>query len=62
MDIVPPDYIVHSFKRDDIDIIENTASLHQRLLESVQKEAVVLIMTSGNFGGLDIRKEFSDKE
>lgn len=61
MDIVSPDYIIESFERQDIEVIEDADSLYQRLTGATQSDSVVLIMTSGNFGGLDIRKEFGQR-
>lgn len=50
--------MIHAFERDDIKVIQEKDELEQLLLNVPTKDTVLLIMTSGNFGGLDVRKMF----
>ncbi|MCO6460263.1 MAG: hypothetical protein J5I59_02575 [Saprospiraceae bacterium] len=57
MDIAEPAFLVDAFKRNDIQIIMETNVLRSSLLNMPLEDTVLLIMTSGNFGGIDVRKE-----
>ncbi|MBK8747323.1 MAG: hypothetical protein IPM04_05510 [Saprospiraceae bacterium] len=58
MEIAEPEFLIHAFERDDIKVIQEKDELEQFLLNVPTKDTVLLIMTSGNFGGLDVRKMF----
>ena len=58
MEIAEPEFLIHAFERDDIKVIQEKDELEQLLLNVPTKDTVLLIMTSGNFGGLDVRKMF----
>ncbi len=55
MEIAEPDFLIHAFSRDDIRVIQDSEELKQMILDSPTRDTVLLIMTSGNFGGLDVK-------
>lgn len=59
MEIAEPEFIKGAFKRSDIKVVTDKKSLEQFLDQIDQTDTILLIMTSGNFGGLDVRTYFS---
>lgn len=55
MEIAEPDFLIQAFERDDIRVIQQSSELEQLILNVPLTDTVLLIMTSGNFGGLDVR-------
>jgi len=59
MEIADPEFLIHAFQRDDIHIIMDKQELESKIGSVSTDNTILLIMTSGNFGGLDIRSKFS---
>jgi len=47
-------FIKKCFNREEIKILNNFSELDSRLRESLENTGVLLLMSSGNFGGLNI--------
>jgi len=57
MEIAEPACLVNAFQRKDIRVIMQTDELRTTLHDIDRHNSILLIMTSGNFGGIDVRKE-----
>lgn len=56
LDPLTPDLIREAFNDDSIIIFTDKRSLHQFLVSQSWKQANLLLMSSGNFGGLDLKE------
>ncbi|MGB3076466.1 MAG: cyanophycin synthetase, partial [Chitinophagales bacterium] len=56
LDPLTPDLIREAFNDDSIIIFTDKTSLHQFLVSQSWKQANLLLMSSGNFGGLDLKE------
>jgi len=52
----PPELVKQSFGREDLIVLQKSGDVEQILLNSTAENSIFLIMTSGNFSGLDLRK------
>lgn len=52
---IPTDQILKAFKNENIKIIQTTEALREHLKLLIYQKGVLLLMTSGNFGGINIR-------
>lgn len=55
-----PEWVGAAFDKKDIRVITDTYILDQTIREKATDESVILLMSSGNFGGLNIRKLIED--
>ena len=53
---VTPSQIAEAFKREDLIIFTEANSFHNYLEEKDYSETTLLLMSSGNYGGLDLEK------
>ncbi len=53
---ISPDEIKQYFKREDLKIATNLEEIQQIMNEFPRENAVILMMSSGNFGGLDLNQ------
>jgi len=56
---LPPitsDIIFNAFQRSDLEVYHNTKQLEERILAMNSVETIFAFMSSGNFGGLDLKK------
>ncbi len=53
---IPPELIVKEFNRPDLKVFTDPKKLHQYLYEKDLKNTALLLMSSGNYGGLQIDK------
>lgn len=53
---VTPQQIAEAFQRDDLKIFTDATSFHQFVKEQNYKNATLLLMSSGNYGGLDLNE------
>jgi len=53
---IPPELIVKEFNRPDLQVFTEPEKLHEYLYNKDLKDAVLLLMSSGNYGGLDMSK------
>jgi UDP-N-acetylmuramate: L-alanyl-gamma-D-glutamyl-meso-diaminopimelate ligase len=51
-----PELVIQAFSRPDLLVMQKSADVENALLESAQDDCVYLIMTSGNFSGLNLRE------
>ncbi len=51
---IPPELIVKEFNRPDLKVFTEPKKLHQYLYKKDLKNTVLLLMSSGNYGGLNI--------
>lgn len=56
LDPIPPELIKKEFNRSDLLVFNEPKKLHQYLYDKNLNESVLLLMSSGNYGGLDIQK------
>ncbi len=52
----PPSLVKSSFERDDLIVLQKSIEVEKYLLETDLENTIVLIMTSGNFSGLNLRE------
>ena len=57
---IDPEVICESFDREDLNVITDTDALHKFIHSLHERPLVVLLMSSGNYGGLDLTKLFVD--
>ena len=57
---IDPEVICESFDREDLNVITDTDTLHEFIHSLHERPLVVLLMSSGNYGGLDLTKLFVD--
>lgn len=57
---IDPEVICESFDREDLNVITDTDMLHKFIHSLHERPLVVLLMSSGNYGGLDLTKLFVD--
>ncbi|MGB1246283.1 MAG: UDP-N-acetylmuramate--L-alanine ligase [Flavobacteriaceae bacterium] len=57
---IDPEVICESFDREDLNVITDTDTLHEFIHSLHERPMVVLLMSSGNYGGLDLTKLFVD--
>jgi UDP-N-acetylmuramate: L-alanyl-gamma-D-glutamyl-meso-diaminopimelate ligase len=60
---LPPitsDMIFNAFQRNDLEVLHNTKQLEERILAMSATDTVFAFMSSGNFGGLNM-KEFAER-
>ncbi|WP_273565919.1 UDP-N-acetylmuramate--L-alanine ligase [Maribacter halichondriae] len=55
LDAVSPEQISEAFKRDDLQIFTESAAFHEFVFGVDYKDSVLLLMSSGNYGGLDLK-------
>lgn len=53
---VTPQQISEAFERDDLNIFTDAKSFHEYLENQEYKKATLLLMSSGNYGGFDLKK------
>ncbi len=53
---IPPELIVKEFNRPDLKVFTEPEKLHEYLYHKNLKDAVLLLMSSGNYGGLETEK------
>ena len=51
----PPDFVLRSFERKDLVVLQDPAAVEEMLLNLSGENTVFLIMTSGNFSGLNLK-------
>lgn len=56
LDAVTPEQISDAFERDDLNIFTDAKSFHEFLENHQYKNATLLLMSSGNYGGFDLKK------
>jgi len=56
MSPIPKEWIVKAFNRDDLRVFTEPEDLHEYLYNKSLKDSVLLLMSSGNYGGLDLEK------
>ncbi len=56
LDPVLPGQIASAFKRDDLEIFTEAEAFHDFIFDQSFSDSVVLLMSSGNYGGLDLDK------
>ena len=56
LDAVTPEQISEAFERDDLKIFTDAKSFHELLENQQYKNATLLLMSSGNYGGFDLNK------
>ncbi len=54
MTAIEPSFIVDSFKHDNLDVYTNNSLMFEQIAHEWELGSVVLLMSSGNFGGFDI--------
>jgi len=54
LEAVTPEQISEAFQRDDLNIFTDAASFHEFIGNKVYKNSTLLLMSSGNYGGLDL--------
>jgi UDP-N-acetylmuramate: L-alanyl-gamma-D-glutamyl-meso-diaminopimelate ligase len=57
---IDTEVICESFDREDLNVITDTDILHKFIHSLHERPLVVLLMSSGNYGGLDLTKLFVD--
>jgi len=57
---IDTEVICESFDREDLNVITDTDTLHKFIHSLHERPLVVLLMSSGNYGGLDLTKLFVD--
>lgn len=53
---VTPDQIGEAFKREDLRVFTEAAAFHDFVFDQDYNDAVLLLMSSGNYGGLDLKE------
>jgi UDP-N-acetylmuramate: L-alanyl-gamma-D-glutamyl-meso-diaminopimelate ligase len=53
---VTPQQIAEAFQRNDLKIFTDATSFHQFIKGQDYKNATLLLMSSGNYGGLDLNE------
>lgn len=56
MSPIPKEWIIKAFNRDDLRVFTKPEKLHEYLYGKSFKNSVLLLMSSGNYGGLDLEK------
>jgi len=56
MEAISPDFIKEKFKNENLKVFTNAEDLHHYWATLDKKDGVFLMMSSGNFGGLDLTK------
>ncbi|TLP82188.1 UDP-N-acetylmuramate--L-alanine ligase [Maribacter sp. ACAM166] len=56
LDAVTPEQISEAFQRDDLNIFTDATSFHEFIEHSTYENSTLLLMSSGNYGGLDLNK------
>ena len=59
MEALSPEFIRQCFDLPSLKVFDHHDDLETFLKGVIQEEGIVLLMSSGNFSGLDIRKIFS---
>jgi UDP-N-acetylmuramate: L-alanyl-gamma-D-glutamyl-meso-diaminopimelate ligase len=54
--VFPPELVKQSFQRDDLIVLQESSAVEQLLLNLSAENTIFLIMTSGNFSGLNLKK------
>ncbi|MFD0796663.1 UDP-N-acetylmuramate--L-alanine ligase [Maribacter chungangensis] len=55
LDAVTPDQIAEAFQKKDLKVFTDAASFHAYVNKADYKHATLLLMSSGNYGGLDLK-------
>ena len=55
LEAVTPDQIADAFQRKDLKIFTDAVSFHDYVNQSVYTDTTLLLMSSGNYGGLDLK-------
>lgn len=55
LDEIHPDQIRQAFEKNDLRVVTSNAELKEILSRLIPKFEITLLMTSGNFGGLDLK-------
>jgi len=58
MEAIPPELIIKAFNRDDLLVFTDPKELHKYLYNHDFSDQVLLMMSSGNYGKLDLEKLF----
>jgi len=61
MEVAEPEFLVEAFGRQDLSVIMDKEKLKSCIDNLPVEGSVILIMTSGNFGGLDVREMVGGK-
>jgi UDP-N-acetylmuramate: L-alanyl-gamma-D-glutamyl-meso-diaminopimelate ligase len=56
LSLFTPEQVKKAFGRDDIIVLNNKDKLQDQLFKNKEENSVLLLMTSGNFSGIDIRE------
>ena len=56
LEAVTPEQISEAFQRDDLNIFTDAASFHEYLEGQPYDNTTLLLMSSGNYGGFDLKK------
>ncbi|WP_405410456.1 UDP-N-acetylmuramate--L-alanine ligase [Maribacter sp. Asnod1-A12] len=56
LEAVTPEQISKAFQRDDLNIFTDAKSFHEYLEAQPYKNSTLLLMSSGNYGGFDLKK------
>jgi len=51
----PPELVMLAFKRNDLVVLQDPAEVEQMLLDLAGEDRIFLVMTSGNFSGLNLK-------
>ena len=54
LDPISKEEVKEAFRRDDLEVFTSSDKLQERLLEIDYSNANLLMMSSGNFGGIDV--------
>jgi UDP-N-acetylmuramate: L-alanyl-gamma-D-glutamyl-meso-diaminopimelate ligase len=52
---IPPERIAQAFGRADVQVLSDPIAVMGAVRQGLEGEAVLLMMSSGNFGGLDLQ-------
>ena len=52
---IPPERIQQAFGREDLQVLNDPIAVMGAVREGRQDDSVLLMMSSGNFGGLDLQ-------
>ncbi|NQV03432.1 MAG: peptidoglycan synthetase [Bacteroidia bacterium] len=59
---ITPDQIKTGFARSDLEVLNDSKKLHEKLLEELKENSVFLFMSSGDFDGLNLSSYSSKSE
>ena len=57
---IPPELIIKEFNRPDLKVFTEPKKLHQYLYNKNLKDSVLLLMSSGSYGGLDMKRLYKN--